>query len=315
MSDPFTPANLWLLAGVFGLLSVASIIGWRLSRRVGAGSSEGYRRTVLNLNARLRAWWVIVIVCAAALLLGRIAAAVLFGILSLLALREFMSLAPARTAGRATLYWVYSLILPIQYGLAASGFQSLFAIFIPVCALVFIPAQMALSGECSNLLQRAAVIQFALMICVYGASHAPAVMTLKVPTDPARLLAFFLLVVQLSDVFQYVWGKLFGRHPIAPLVSPSKTWEGFGGGVATATVIGTALWRITPFRPWQAALISLCMALLGFVGGLVMSGIKRDRNVKDFGTLIAGHGGVLDRLDSVCFSAPVFYYLTLFFFT
>ena len=113
---------------------------------------------------------------------------------------------------------------------------------------------------------------------------------------------------------QYIWGKLFGRHRIAPAVSPNKTWEGFLGGVATATLIGTGLWWVTPFTPWQAALMSLVIALMGFAGGLTMSAIKRDRGVKDFGTLIAGHGGVLDRIDSLCFAAPVFFHLTRYFF-
>ena len=128
-------------------------------------------------------------------------------------------------------------------------------------------------------------------------------------------MLFFLLVVQLSDVFQYIWGKLLGKHKIAPRLSPNKTWEGFVGGVGTATALGAALWWVTPFNPAQAAGMSLAITLLGFAGGLTMSAIKRDRGVKDYGTLIAGHGGVLDRIDSICFAAPVFFHLTRYFFT
>ena len=122
-------------------------------------------------------------------------------------------------------------------------------------------------------------------------------------------------MVQASDVLQYIWGKTLGKHKIAPAVSPNKTWEGFLGGVATATLLGTALWWATPFTPWQAAGMSLAITLMGFAGGLVMSAIKRDRGVKDYGTLIKGHGGVMDRIDSLCFSAPVFFHLTRYFFT
>ena len=129
------------------------------------------------------------------------------------------------------------------------------------------------------------------------------------------MLFYFVLVVQASDVLQYIWGKLFGKHKIAPTVSPNKTWEGFLGGVATATLLGTALWWATPFTLWKAAGMSLAITLMGFVGGLVMSAIKRDRGVKDYGTLIEGHGGVMDRIDSLCFSAPVFFHLTRYFFT
>jgi phosphatidate cytidylyltransferase len=106
-----------------------------------------------------------------------------------------------------------------------------------------------------------------------------------------------------------------GRHRIAPGVSPNKTWEGFLGGILAATLLGSALWWATPFTPLQAAGMSLVITLLGFSGGLVMSAIKRDRGIKDFGTLIAGHGGILDRIDSICFAAPVFFHLTRFFFT
>jgi phosphatidate cytidylyltransferase len=123
-----------------------------------------------------------------------------------------------------------------------------------------------------------------------------------------------VLVDQLSDVLQYVWGKLLGKHKIAPVVSPNKTWEGFIGGVATATLIGTALWWMTPFSPAAAAGVSLSITLMGFAGGLTMSAIKRDRGVKDYGTLIRGHGGILDRMDSMCFAAPVFFHFVRYFY-
>ena len=161
-------------------------------------------------------------------------------------------------------------------------------------------------------------MQWALMICVYCVSDAPALLTLEIPGfegQNGKLLLYFVLVVQASDVLQYIWGKLFGKHKIAPTVSPNKTWEGFLGGVATATLLGTALWSATPFTLWKAAGMSLAITLMGFVGGLVMSAIKRDRGVKDYGTLIQGHGGVMDRIDSLCFSAPVFFHLTRYFFT
>jgi phosphatidate cytidylyltransferase len=143
-------------------------------------------------------------------------------------------------------------------------------------------------------------------------SHVPALLTLDIPVYESRnafLIVFLILVVQSSDVLQYVWGKLAGRHKIAPQLSPSKTVEGFVGGIASASALGAALWWITPFSPLAAGLASLAITLMGFLGGLVMSAIKRDRGIKDWGTLIEGHGGMLDRVDSVCFSAPVFFHL------
>jgi phosphatidate cytidylyltransferase len=151
------------------------------------------------------------------------------------------------------------------------------------------------------------------MVCVYCISYAPALLTLNIPNyqkQDAKLLLFLVIVVQISDVFQYVWGKLLGKRKIAPAISPNKTWEGFIGGVATAVALGTGLWWMTPFSPLQALLLSLAIALMGFAGGLTMSAIKRDRGVKDFGSTIEGHGGILDRMDSICFSAPLFFHLT-----
>jgi phosphatidate cytidylyltransferase len=115
-------------------------------------------------------------------------------------------------------------------------------------------------------------------------------------------------------VLQYVWGKLLGKRKIAPHLSPNKTWEGFVGGVLSAAALGTGMYRITPFAPWQAAVIGLAVALLGFFGGIVMSAIKRDAGIKDYGHLIAGHGGMMDRIDSLTFAAPVFFHIVRFWF-
>jgi phosphatidate cytidylyltransferase len=150
------------------------------------------------------------------------------------------------------------------------------------------------------------------MICVYCLSHVPALLTLDIPGVGERnllLVVFLVLVVQSSDVFQYIWGKLLGRRKLASAISPSKTVEGLVGGIASATILGASLWWITPFTPWQAALIALCINVFGFFGGYVLSAIKRDRGLKDWGTMIEGHGGMLDRVDSISFSAPVFFHI------
>ena len=146
----------------------------------------------------------------------------------------------------------------------------------------------------------------------------PALLTLRIPGYEDRnllLIAFLVLVVQSSDVFQYIWGKLIGERKVAPDVSPSKTVGGLVGGVASATLLGTALWWITPFTVVEAALMAFLITVMGFFGGLVMSAIKRDRGVKDWGDLIEGHGGMLDRLDSVVFAAPVFFHVTRYWWT
>jgi phosphatidate cytidylyltransferase len=304
-----------LIGGIGAVLVLASVAGWILARR--SGSAE-YYSTIANLNARTRAWWMMVAIFLLAMLSGGIGSVVLFALTSFLALREFMTMTPTKRGDHGTLLWIFFIITPIQYLLIAFNWYGLFSIFIPVYAFLFVPLRSVLSGDCERFLERTATIQWALMVCVYCVSHAPALLTLQIPGfegQAGKLLLFFVLVVQASDVLQYIWGKIFGKHKIAPTVSPNKTWEGFIGGVTTASLLGTALWWATPFMPWQAAGMSVVITLIGFGGGLVMSAIKRDRGVKDYGTLIEGHGGVMDRIDSLCFSAPVFFHLTRYFFT
>jgi len=304
----------FLLGGVFALLVL--VTGVALAVRATAG--DGPRRaTADNLWARTRSFWIIALVASAALVTGQTGAILLFFLVSLLALREFMTLTPTNASDHAAMVWTFFVIAPLQYALVAFHWYGLYSILIPVYVFLFIPSLNAMAGDPQRFLERTATVQWGLMVCVYCLSYAPAILWLRIPGyegEGAKLLLFCIVVAQLSDFLQYVFGKLLGRHRIAPTISPNKTWEGFVGGVAVATAVGTALWWATPFTPPVAALMSLVICLMGFAGGLTMSAIKRDRGVKDFGALIAGHGGILDRVDSICFSVPVFFHLTRFFF-
>ncbi|WP_309086128.1 phosphatidate cytidylyltransferase [Chelativorans sp.] len=300
---------LTLLAGIAGMLMAASAAGFVLQRRL---SPDGSNAVIENLNARIKAWWAMVILIALAFLGGRAGVILLFALCSFAALREFVTLTNARRADHWALAAAFFVILPVQYYLVWVDWYGLYSIFIPVYAFLLLPIVSALRGDTDRYLIRIAEVQWALMICVFCVSHVPALLSLQIPGYEGRnvlLIAFLVVVVQLSDVLQYVWGKLLGRRKIAPLLSPSKTVEGFFGGVASATIIGAGLWWMTPFAPLQAGSLALIVALMGFFGGLVMSAIKRDRGVKDWGHLIAGHGGFIDRLDSVIFSAPIFFHI------
>jgi phosphatidate cytidylyltransferase len=297
---------------VLGLLVVATIVGLALQL---TGKNPAGTGTIENLNTRIRSWWVMCLVFGLTLVVGPIGSIVLFGMISFLALREYLTLIPTRRADHHTLFWTFFVFTPLQYYLLAIKWLGFF-IVIPVYGFLFIPAAMALAGDSRAFLERAAKIQWGLMICVYCLSYAPALLTLNIPHygPDAKLLLFLVIVDQLSDVLQYVFGKLFGRHKIAPAISPNKTWEGFVGGTLCATAVGTALWWMTPFSLPAAAAIAFTITLLGFAGGLVMSAIKRDLGVKDYGTMIGGHGGILDRMDSMIFAAPVFFHIVRFFY-
>jgi len=303
-------SDLWtLVLGIFTLLAVSSTIGYLLQRRLPAGQSNA---AIENLNARIKAWWIMAILIGLAFLAGRIGVLLLFGFCSFAALREFITLTDTKRADHWALAAAFFVVLPLQYWLLWERQYGIFSIFVPVYAFLLMPIISVLRGDTERFLIRIAEVQWALMICVFCASHVPALLTLMIPGYEGRnvlLIAFLVIIVQLSDVLQYVWGKLFGRTKIAPSLSPSKTVEGFVGGVASATLIGAALWWITPFTPFQAGVLAFVITMMGFFGGLVMSAIKRDRGVKDWGHLIEGHGGLIDRLDSVVFSAPIFFHI------
>ncbi len=389
--------TLWLLGAVLVLLVIAIGAAAILRRHTENNINPAMLRSFI---LRVRAWWMMYAILIAGFILGYAVTVVLFGFVSFWALREFITMTPTRRADHRALFWVLVVFTPLQYllvglgrgfvqppdgtwmawlsgifGLRGVDFYGLYSIMIPVYCSLFIPARIALSGDCKRFLERSAKIQAGLLICVYSLSYAPALLQLELSTykpeppastaratgspdsasrpwgdvrsggmtevaqeNPAAiesaagsvtthtrrkwhegaragLLFFFVLIVQMGDVFQYLWDKAFGKKVIVPEINASRTWEGLLGGVATTTVLGAMLWWVTPFRIWEAALMSLITAIMGFAGGLTMSAIKRDRGVADTGTLVQGHAGVLDRIDSICFSAPVFYHLTRFYFS
>ncbi len=302
-----------LFAGIAAVLVVATVIAESLRWRARHAPSA----VLANLVSRIRAWWVMAAVVALAFFFGRAGVVLLFAVVSLFALREFITLTPTRAGDYYALLAAFYIVLPWQYWLVWTDWYGLYTLLIPVYAFLFLPILATIGGDTTHYLERTSKVQWGLMICVFCISHVPALLNLRLAgADPARnllLFAFLVIVVQSSDVLQYIWGKLIGRRLIAPKLSPSKTVEGFIGGVLSASALGAALWWLTPFTPWQAFGLSLVINLMGFWGGLVMSAIKRDRGIKDWGHMIEGHGGMLDRLDSVCFAAPVFFHLVRYF--
>ncbi len=310
MSDPLLVPLLFLLAAI--LLGL-SLLGQWLRSRFGA---EGRNTVIEAFNARMAAWWVMLLFLCLTALLGRGGAMVLFALLSFLTLREFLTLTKKHRSDHFALLAAFFLVLPVQYVLTARGWSGLFAVLIPVYAFLFLPVVSALRGTARDFLARVSETQWGLMICVYALSHAAALLTLDIPGYAGRemsLVVWLVVVVQSAEALQEVWGLLIGRHPIAPAISTARNWEGAAGGVVSAALIGMAFAPVTPFSPLEAGAMALAVAVTGLSGGLVMTAIKRDRGVRDWGYLAARHGGFLDRLDSVIFAAPILFHLTRFF--
>jgi phosphatidate cytidylyltransferase len=304
-----------LMTGIFLLLVVASAIGQALYWFKAGGKESD---TIKNLNQRVNAWWVMILLLISFYILGEHATFILFGLISFFALREFISITPTKFADFKALSLSFFLIIPLQYYFLAHHWYGMFAIFIPVYAFLILPAISAVSGDVEHFMERTTKIQWGVMATVYCIAHAPALFLLTIPGFEGKsqlLFLYLLIVVQISDVLQYVFGKLFGKHKIAPVVSPSKTVEGFVLGGLAATFVGGSLYWITPFTFWQSVLMSSIIVVMGFLGGLTMSAMKRSIGAKDWGNMIQGHGGMLDRMDSVCFAAPIFFHITRYFFS
>lgn len=303
----FSPV-VWLFIGLAGVLlfasSVAAVLKWRIA-------NNAPHTVIDNLVSRINMWWVMIGTIGLSFLFGKSGVVVLFLLISFYVLREFLSIVYTRRGDHSAMAASFYIALPMQYFFVWIEWYGLYSIFIPVFAFLLLPIFSATGADAERFLERTSKIQWGLMVSVFCISHVPALLTLPVIDFQGKnllLIAFLVIIVQGSDVLQYIWGKLFGKHKVAPVLSPSKTWEGLIGGVVSAVALGAALHVITPFSPVQAGAMAFLICIMGFFGGLVMSAIKRDHGVKDWGSMIEGHGGMLDRADSLIFAAPVFFH-------
>ncbi|MCG8487518.1 MAG: phosphatidate cytidylyltransferase [Chromatiales bacterium] len=293
----------WALAGVYTLLLFSTLLVTILRYRSGKDYQE--------LGSRINSWWVMVVIFTFAIAVSPTISIIFLAFISFLAFKEFLSMIPTRRADRRVIFWAF-IAIPIQFYWAAVGWYGLFIIFIPVYMFLLIPARMVLAGETEGFLKAAGTLHWGLMTTVFSLSHAAYLLAL--PNDinvagGAGLLFFLVFLTQFNDVAQYTWGKLFGKHPVVPKVSPKKTQQGLAGGLVTTLF---AAWLIapylTPLSHQQALMARLLIGLGGFLGDVVISAIKRDIGVKDSGSLIPGHGGIMDRVDSLTFTAPLFFH-------
>lgn len=274
-----------------------------------------------DLGPRMRSWWVIAILVGGALLLGWQATAILFALISFLALKEFLTLAPTRKEDRIVILLAYLSVF-INYalifadGLFENSYQ-IYLVFIPVYGFLIAASLMAWIGRTEGYLPTVGIVHWGMITCVYNIGYIAYLMRVpdtEAPAGGAGLVFFLIFITQFNDVAQYCWGKAFGKTKITPNVSPNKTWEGAIGGWLTAAAVFYFLApHFTPLAPMPAAIMGLLIPMAGFFGDITMSAIKRDIGVKDTSHLIPGHGGVLDRLDSLTFAAPLYFHLLAYF--
>jgi phosphatidate cytidylyltransferase len=305
------PNVLWTFGAIVALLVVATAIVALMSRGDGASRHA-------ELAARVKSWWVMVFVFALAISFSRSIAIGFFAILSFLALKEYLSLIPTRRTDRRVLFWVY-LCVPLQYIWIYCEWYNLFLIFIPVWAFLFVAMRMVMRGDTKDFLRAAGTIHWGLMTMVFGLSHLAYLLVLPddkpIAAHGAALLLFVVLLTELNDVLQYVWGRTLGRHKIIESVSPKKTVEGLIGGVLSTTVVSFLLAPVLTPLTWPDSIaVGLMIGIGGFLGDVTISALKRDLGVKDSGSLIPGHGGILDRIDSLLFTGPLFFHFMAYFY-
>lgn len=296
---------LYALGGVFAVLVLASVI-------VGVLAAVRRGKDYSELKLRMRSWWVMIGIFSGAILLSPTSAVVFWGFVSFLALKEYLSLIPTRRADRRVLFWAY-LAIPIHYYWVGIAWYGMFVIFIPVYMFLLMPLRMVIIGETEGFLRAAGTLHWGLMTTVFSLSHMAYLLVLDPAKNPAGggagLLLYLVFLTQFNDVAQYTWGKLFGKHKVIPKVSPNKTWEGLIGGNLTTLALAIVIAPyLTPLTLYEAAGAGLIIGVFGFIGDVTISALKRDIGVKDSGSLIPGHGGVLDRIDSLTYTAPLFFH-------
>ncbi|MBE2262288.1 MAG: phosphatidate cytidylyltransferase [Burkholderiaceae bacterium] len=307
---------------VFGLLFAASTTAFLLSlREKDEGAQADRARARLGeVRALLRTSWVMMTVFWVGWALGDVVATTLFGLVAFFALREFVTLSPTGRGDHRGLVLAFFVVLPLQFWLVATERFDLFTVFIPVYVFLAIPVVSVLAGDPKRFLERNAKLQWGIMVCIYGMSHVPALLLLQFPKWGARnafLVFFLVIVVQAAMVTQHVVSRRFKRKPLAPEISESFNWMSWFAGMATGGLLGVVLTGITPFKPGQALAMALIACTAGSLGHLVMKALKRDRGVPNWGAQghsVTGASGLLDRVDGLCFAAPVFFHSVRWYF-
>ena len=304
-----------LFIGVFGILVLVSVSAFLLTFRARENAQDEARQERLeDFRKLLSTSWFMVVVFWIGWIAGPVVATLLFALIAFLALREFITLSPTRRADHRSLVLAFFVVLPVQFWLAATRRFDLFTVFIPVYVFLAIPLVSALGGDTQRFLERNAKLQWGIVVCVYGMSHVPALLLLEFRDHPpgqgAFLVFFLVFTVQTCMVVQHLLSRSQARPPSIPDVSRSFNWTAWALGMAVGSLLGGALSFITPFGPLQAVAMAFIACAAGSLGHLVMKAIKRDRGVPAWGhrASVTGANGLLDRVDALCFGAPVFFH-------
>ena len=305
-----------LFVALFGVLTIVTIVAFTRTLRDRSAEQladhEQFKRD-------LRAVWVGAALFWVAWVSGAFVSTLLFGVISFLALREFVTLTHTRRGDHRSLLLAFFIVLPMQYVIVATQKFDLFTVFIPVYVFLAIPVVSAFGNDPQRFLERTAKIQWGIMVCVYGMSHAPALLLLDLPAYKGRgafLVLYLVLVVAIAQIAQETASRRLRRRPAARAISRSFSWRAWGLGALVAGVVGASLYWATPFKPIPALLMGFVAGGSGTLGEFVMKALKRDAGVRSWGgkASVTGAVGLLDRVAPLCFAAPVFFHSVRWYF-
>lgn len=301
---------------VFGLLAIATAVAVTRSLRDMQPDKQAAYDSMLH---DLRAVWIGTVLFWVSWVSGAFVATLLFAVVSFLALREFITLTHTRRGDHRALLAAFFVVTPVQYLLAGGQYFDLFSVFIPVYAFAALPFLAALGNDPTRFLERTAKIQWGVMVCVYGMSHAPAILLLEFPDYQDRgafLVLYLVMTVAAAQIVQQWASRRLRRRPVARQISRSFSWRAWAIGALAGGVVGGLLYWVTPFKPPQALLIGFVASGCGTLGALVMQALKRDAGVRHWGgrASVTGAVGLLDRVAPLCFAAPVFFHSVRWYF-
>jgi phosphatidate cytidylyltransferase len=301
---------------LFGLLTIVSIVAYTRSlRERPPEAQERFDRFLHDL----RAVWLGAVLFWVAWVAGAFVSTLLFGVLSFVALREFVTLTHTRRADHRSLLLAFFVVLPVQYGIVATEHFDLFSVFVPVYVFFAIPVVSAFGNDPQRFLERTAKIQWGIMVCVYGMSHAPALLLLDLPRYADRgafMVLYLVLVVATAQIVQETASRWLRRRPVARAISRSFSWRAWWSGALAAAIVGAALYWATPFKPIPALVMGFIAGGSGTFGEFVMKALKKDAGVRNWGgkASVTGAVGLLDRVAPLCFAAPVFFHAVRWYF-
>jgi phosphatidate cytidylyltransferase len=276
----------------------------------------GFRRNVTHAWGSYTSWLVMIPLVILGIFAGRVPAIALLTLLAVFAFKEY-----ARSTG---LYCDWLMTGVVYLGILAvgvisavydpvlhePGWYGLFAI-VPVYVIAAILLIPILRNRCEGQLQAIALAILGFLYIGWMFGHLA---FLANATNAYGYMLYLIFAVEINDVAAYTFGKLFGRHPLRSNISPKKTWEGSLGALAVSMVLPWLLkFSFPDFSPLELILTGLIVGITGQLGDLSMSVIKRDLGIKDMGVLIRGHGGILDRIDSLIYVTPLFFHMVRWF--